>query len=73
MFLTRLKIVGSRLRRACSLLHLIPTLESLIIVFPDEGYWMTPSTYNLQVERYQLLQWDVLEGLACNPNLLPAL
>ena len=73
MLLTCLKIVGSCLRRACSTLHLIPTLESLVIVFPDEEYWMTPSTYNHQVGRYQLLQWDVLEGLACNPNLLPAL
>ena len=56
------------------MLHLIPTLESLVITFlPDEDSWARPFTYRDELSRYHLLQWDILEGLACNPNPLPAL
>jgi hypothetical protein len=56
------------------MLHLIPALESLVISFwADEGVWMGPFTYHDDLTRYHFLQWDVLEGLACNPNPLPAL
>ena len=56
------------------MLHLIPALESLVISFsPGEGAWMNLFTYHDDLTQYHFLQWDVLEGLACNPNPLPAL
>ncbi|KAH8979557.1 hypothetical protein EDB86DRAFT_3088763 [Lactarius hatsudake] len=56
------------------MLHLIPALESLVFTFlPDEESWMKPLTYDNKLSRCQLLQLHVLEGLACNPNPLPAL
>ena len=56
------------------MLHRIPFLESLVITFfPDEDAWITPFTYLSEMSQYQLLQFDVFEGLASNPNPLPAL
>lgn len=57
------------------MLHLIPSLESLVITFhyPDEDTVFRHSPYQSGLPRYQLLQFDVFEGLARNPNLLPAL
>ncbi|KAH9009539.1 hypothetical protein EDB85DRAFT_2244299, partial [Lactarius pseudohatsudake] len=40
---------------------------------PDEESWMKPLTYDNKLSRCQLLQLHILEGLACNPNPLPAL
>ena len=34
---------------------------------------MNPFTYDDELTRCQFLQWDIFEGLACNPNPLPAL
>ena len=70
------KIVAGRLRDACFMLHLIPTLESLVFkFFPDEDAWVNPNTWpdNLIYGQYYPFQWDVLKGLVCNPNPLPAL
>ncbi|KAH8987028.1 hypothetical protein EDB92DRAFT_1204980 [Lactarius akahatsu] len=70
----RYERVWNRLKTACSTLHLIPALESLVFTFlPDEESWMKPLTYDNKLSRYQLLHLHVLEGLACNPNPLPAL
>ncbi|KAH9031402.1 hypothetical protein EDB83DRAFT_1843235 [Lactarius deliciosus] len=70
----RCERVGNRLRTACFMLHLIPALESLVFIFrPDEDSWMKPLTHDTKLSPYQLLQLRVLEGLACNPNPLPAL
>jgi hypothetical protein len=56
------------------MLHLIPALESLVFTFlPDDDSWVKPFTHDEELTRNQLLQWDVLEGLASNPNPLPAL
>jgi hypothetical protein len=56
------------------MLHLIPALESLIFTFlPDDDSWIRPFRDDDDLTRYHLLQWDVLEGLACCPNPLPAL
>ncbi|KAH9010013.1 hypothetical protein EDB84DRAFT_1545321 [Lactarius hengduanensis] len=56
------------------MLHLIPALESLVFTFlPDEESWMKPLTHDTKLSPYQLLQLHVLEGLAYNPNPLPAL
>jgi hypothetical protein len=54
------------------MLHLIPSLESLLITFfPDED---TPAfTYHDELSWYHCLQFDVFEGLVYNPNPLPAL
>ncbi|KAH9011505.1 hypothetical protein EDB85DRAFT_2159853 [Lactarius pseudohatsudake] len=70
----RYERVWNRLKTACSMLHLIPALESLVFTFlPDEESWMKPLTYDNKLSRHQLLQLHILEGLACNPNPLPAL
>ncbi|KAH9071376.1 hypothetical protein EDB83DRAFT_2517181 [Lactarius deliciosus] len=70
----RYERVGSRLKTACFMLHLIPALESLVFTFrPDEDSWMKPLTHDTKLSPYQLLQLRVLEGLACNPNPFPAL
>ncbi|KAH9029511.1 hypothetical protein EDB85DRAFT_1522656 [Lactarius pseudohatsudake] len=71
----RFKRVGIRLRGVCFMLHLIPSLESLTITFfPDEdASWKNPFSYNDDLTRYHFFQWDLLGGLACNPNPLPAL
>ncbi|KAH9021497.1 hypothetical protein EDB85DRAFT_2293481 [Lactarius pseudohatsudake] len=67
--------VGNRLRGVCFMLHLIPSLETLVITFfPYED----PSLRNTFSDnddptQYHSLQWDVFGGLACNPNPLPAL
>jgi hypothetical protein len=54
------------------MLHLTPSLESLVITFcPDEDAEHSP-LYQSDLSRYQLLQFDIFEGLARNPNLLPA-
>ncbi|KAH9159905.1 hypothetical protein EDB89DRAFT_2043923 [Lactarius sanguifluus] len=56
------------------MLHLIPALESIVFTFlPHEESWMNTLTYDNKLSRYQLLRLHVLEGLACNPNPLPAL
>jgi hypothetical protein len=58
------------------MLHLVPTLESLVFEFlPEENTWtrIGSFTYDDCPSRHQLLQLDVLEGLACNPNPLPEL
>lgn len=56
------------------MLHPIPSLESLVITFtPGEDGWLRPFTSQQKSWRYRLLQFDVSEGLACNPNPLPAL
>ncbi|KAH9071419.1 hypothetical protein EDB83DRAFT_2574466 [Lactarius deliciosus] len=65
---------GNRLKTACFMLHLIPALESLVFTFlPNEESWLKPITDDTELSPYQLLQLHVLEGLACNPNPLPAL
>ncbi|KAH9029518.1 hypothetical protein EDB85DRAFT_1523512 [Lactarius pseudohatsudake] len=70
----RYERVGNRLKTACFMLHLIPALESLVFTFlPDEESWMKPLTHDTKLSPYQLLQLHVLEGLAYNPNPLPAL
>jgi len=49
------------------MLDLIPALESLVFTFlPDKDSLMNPITYNGDPTRCQLLQLNVLEGLACN-------
>ncbi|KAH8993861.1 hypothetical protein EDB86DRAFT_1315852 [Lactarius hatsudake] len=70
-----MKRVGNRLRGACFMLHLIPSLETLVItLFPYEDPSLTnTSSDNDDPTQYHSLQWDVLRGLACNPNPLPAL
>jgi hypothetical protein len=56
------------------MLHLIPSLESLMIMFhSDDDPWLGRSPYQGNLSQYQLLQLDVFQGLAQNPNLLPAL
>ena len=57
------------------MLHLIPSLESLVTTFvPDEDAWLGPIASRLyESPQYQILQFDVFEGMACNPNPLPAL
>ncbi|KAH8978149.1 hypothetical protein EDB92DRAFT_1911942 [Lactarius akahatsu] len=70
----RFKRVGIRLRGVCFMLHLIPSLESLITFFPDEDASLKdPFSYNDDPTRYHFFQRDLLGGLACNPNPLPAL
>ncbi|KAH9031410.1 hypothetical protein EDB83DRAFT_2525785 [Lactarius deliciosus] len=66
---------GNRLRGVCFMLHLIPSLETLVItLFPYEDPSLTnTSSDNDNPMQYHSLQWDVLRGLACNPNPLPAL
>jgi hypothetical protein len=67
-------IVSNRLRGAFFMLHLIPSLEFLAITFfPDEDAPLSPFTYDDELSRYQRLQFDIFEGLVCNPNPLPAL
>jgi hypothetical protein len=56
------------------MLHLIPTLGSIIITFlPGNNAQMNPVKYNDTLLRHQLFQLAVLEGLVYNPNPLPAL
>ncbi|KAH9161292.1 hypothetical protein EDB89DRAFT_2080743 [Lactarius sanguifluus] len=70
----RYERVGNRLKTACFMHHLILALESIVFIFlPDEDSWMKPFTHDTKLSPYQLLQLHVLEGLACNPNPLPAL
>ncbi|KAH9011976.1 hypothetical protein EDB83DRAFT_2322096 [Lactarius deliciosus] len=66
--------VGNRLRTACFMLHLIPDLQSIIFTFlPDKDSLTNSFVYGVNLSRYQLLQLNVLEGLAYNPNPLPTL
>ncbi|KAH9175823.1 hypothetical protein EDB89DRAFT_1944717, partial [Lactarius sanguifluus] len=70
----RYKRVGNRLRTACFMLHLIPDLQSIIFTFlPDKDSLTNSFVYGVNLSRYQLLQLNVLEGLAYNPNPLPTL
>ncbi|KAH9071429.1 hypothetical protein EDB83DRAFT_248981 [Lactarius deliciosus] len=66
--------VGNRLRGVCFMLHLIPSLETLVITFfPYEDPSWKNTFSDSDPMQYHSLQWDVLGGLACNPNPLPAL
>ncbi|KAH9011950.1 hypothetical protein EDB83DRAFT_347923 [Lactarius deliciosus] len=70
-----MKRVGNRLRGVCFMLHLIPSLETLVISF---FFYEDPSLNNTSSEnddptQYHSLQWNVLGGLAYNPNPLLAL
>ncbi|KAH9056369.1 hypothetical protein EDB87DRAFT_1637500, partial [Lactarius vividus] len=71
----RFKRVGIRLRGVCFMLHLIPFWNpSSSQFFPDEdASWKDPFSYSDELTRDHLFQWDILEGLACKPNPLPAL
>ncbi|KAH9160527.1 hypothetical protein EDB89DRAFT_1978538 [Lactarius sanguifluus] len=70
----RYKRVGNRLRTACFMLHLIPDLQSITLAFlPDKCSLTNPFAYGVNLSRYQLLQLNILEGLAYNPNPLPTL
>ena len=62
-------IVRNHLRGAFSMLHLLPSLESLVITFltDDDAPYLSESLES------ELLQSAVLGGLACNPNPLSAL
>ncbi|KAH9030890.1 hypothetical protein EDB85DRAFT_2290300 [Lactarius pseudohatsudake] len=70
-----MKRVGNRLRGVCFMLHLIPSLETLVITFfpYEDPSWNNTFSDNDGPTQYHSLQWDVLGGLACNPNPLPAL
>ncbi|KAF8269067.1 hypothetical protein EI94DRAFT_1726154 [Lactarius quietus] len=68
--------VRNNLRAAFLMLHLTLSLESLIITFTlDETTLVWPFTYQEAREPHQfaLLQLDLFEKLAHNPNPLPAL
>jgi hypothetical protein len=56
------------------MLHLIPSLESLVITFyPEDHAGLRQALYQSNLSRYRLFHFEVFEGLARNPNLLPAL
>ncbi|KAH9018610.1 hypothetical protein EDB84DRAFT_1442353 [Lactarius hengduanensis] len=70
----RYKRVGNRLRTACFMLHLIPDLQSITFTFlPDKDSLKNPFADGVNLSRYQVLQLNVLEGLAYNPHPLPKL
>jgi hypothetical protein len=65
------EIVKRRVEAIFSILHRTPVLKSISFFFRSHCYVAErPSATTVA---HHSLQWDIIDALACNPNLLPAL